>query len=57
MKAITALAAGVALGYYLGTDKGREHLDKAKGWAVDTWNDPRVQEKVSEVQEKVTSKA
>lgn len=57
MKAITTLAAGVALGYFLGTGKGREQLDKAKGWAVETWNDPRVREKVSEVQDKVTSKA
>ncbi|WP_402462123.1 hypothetical protein [Isoptericola aurantiacus] len=54
MKAITALAAGIALGYYLGTEKGREKLDQAKKLAVDTWNDPRVQEKVGEVQDKVS---
>ncbi|MEG3615983.1 hypothetical protein [Isoptericola haloaureus] len=50
---MTALAVGIALGYYLGTEKGREQIDQAKKLAVDTWNDPRVQEKVSEVQEKV----
>ncbi|GAA4725138.1 hypothetical protein GCM10023216_14250 [Isoptericola chiayiensis] len=53
MKAFTALVAGLALGYYLGTEKGREQLEQAKQLAVDTWNDPRVQEKVTEVQEKV----
>ncbi|WP_407319046.1 hypothetical protein UQW22_01375 [Isoptericola halotolerans] len=48
MKATTALVIGAALGYFLGTEKGRSTLDQAKGWATETWNDPRVQEKVAE---------
>ncbi|WP_277208294.1 YtxH domain-containing protein [Isoptericola croceus] len=54
MKATTALVLGAALGYFLGTEKGRATLDQAKGWATDTWNDPRVQEKVGEFQSKVS---
>lgn len=49
MKAKSAFVIGAALGYLFGTDKGRQKLEKAKGWASETWKDPRVQEKVSEV--------
>ncbi|WP_344246324.1 YtxH domain-containing protein [Isoptericola hypogeus] len=48
---------GAALGYLLGTEKGRQQLDKAKDWATETWNDPRVQEKVSEVADLARDKA
>ena len=48
MKATTALVIGAALGSFLGTEKGRSTIDQAKGWATETWNDPRVQEKVAE---------
>ncbi|MDO8143240.1 MULTISPECIES: hypothetical protein [Isoptericola] len=47
---MTALAVGVAVGYYLGTEQGREKLEQARKLAVDTWNDPRVQEKVAGAQ-------
>ncbi|WP_166845506.1 hypothetical protein [Isoptericola sp. BMS4] len=49
MKAGPAFVIGAALGYLLGTEKGRSQLDKARGWATETWNDPRVQEKVSDL--------
>ena len=48
MKAGPAFVVGAALGYLLGTEKGRQQLDKAKDWATETWNDPRVQAKVAE---------
>jgi len=54
MKAGPAFVVGAALGYLLGTEKGRQQLDKAKGWATETWNDPRVQAKVSDVTSSVT---
>jgi hypothetical protein len=49
MKAKAAFVIGATLGYLFGTDKGRVKLEQAKGWANQTWHDPRVQEKVSEV--------
>ncbi|MGF0115669.1 YtxH domain-containing protein [Promicromonospora sp. Marseille-Q5078] len=54
MKAGPAFVVGATLGYLLGTEKGRQQLDKAKGWATETWNDPRVQAKVSDVTSSVT---
>ncbi|MCK9792696.1 YtxH domain-containing protein [Isoptericola sp. 4D.3] len=54
MKAGPAFVVGAALGYLFGTEKGRQQLDKAKGWATETWNDPRVQAKVSDVTSSVT---
>jgi hypothetical protein len=54
MKAKAAFVIGAALGYLFGTDKGRAKLEEAKGWASKTWQDPRVQEKVSEVSSTAT---
>jgi hypothetical protein len=54
MKGKAAFVIGAALGYLFGTDQGRVKLEKAKGWATDTWKDPRVQEKVSEVSSTAT---
>jgi hypothetical protein len=54
MKAKSAFVIGAALGYFLGTEKGRAQLDKARDWATDTWNDPRVQTKVSDISSSVT---
>ena len=45
-KALFAIGAG--LGYLLGTKAGRERFDQIKGWANQTWNDPKVQAKVNE---------
>ncbi|MFC8600211.1 MULTISPECIES: hypothetical protein [unclassified Isoptericola] len=49
MKAGPAFVVGAALGYLFGTEKGRQKLDQAKNWATETWKDPRVQAKVSDV--------
>ena len=54
MKAGPAFVIGATLGYLVGTEKGREQLDRAKGWATETWNDPRVQAKVSDLSATVT---
>jgi hypothetical protein len=53
MKRIVFLA-GVGAGYLLGTPSGRRQLAKAKVWAVDVWQDPRVQEYVHEYEGKAT---
>ena len=54
MKAGPAFVIGAALGYLVGTEKGRQQLDRAMDWATETWNDPRVQEKVSDLSATVT---
>ncbi len=54
MKAGPAFVIGAALGYLVGTERGRQQLDRAKDWATETWNDPRVQEKVSDLSATVT---
>ncbi|CAM3477323.1 hypothetical protein [Isoptericola cucumis] len=54
MKAGPAFVIGATLGYLVGTEKGRQQLDRAKGWATETWNDPRVQAKVSDLSATVT---
>ncbi|MEN5073564.1 hypothetical protein ABE437_07090 [Isoptericola cucumis] len=54
MKAGPAFVIGATLGYLVGTEKGREQLDRAKVWATETWNDPRVQAKVSDLSATVT---
>ena len=55
MKPTSAFAAGVGLGLLLGTKAGREKLDQLKGWATDTWQDPRVQGPVTTAKDKATS--
>ena len=60
--------AGVGVGFLLGSRSGRESYEKVKTEAQKLWNDPKVQNKVSEstewakqkapqVQEKVSEKA
>lgn len=72
MKGKLMLVAGAAIGYVFGTRAGRERYEQLKQNMTKAWNDPRVQEKVTEaehfvsetakekipqVQEKVTEKA
>ncbi len=57
MKGKILLAAGIGIGYVLGTRAGREKYDKMKA-ALDTlWNDPRVQKRVDDAQEFVKDRA
>jgi hypothetical protein len=48
---------GVALGYVLGTRAGRERYEQIRAGAMKVWNDPRVQEQFSTVEEFVKAKA
>ncbi|WP_159617343.1 YtxH domain-containing protein [Arthrobacter zhaoguopingii] len=48
MKNKIVFAAGVAAGYVLGTRAGRESYEVLKARAESLWNNPRVQERVSE---------
>lgn len=54
MKTKLAFLVGVGVGYLIGTDSGRENLEKAKTWAKDSWENPEVQSKVKDVEERVT---
>ena len=49
MRLIT-LGIGAALGYFLGSREGRANLEKMSRNAQRFWNDPKTQEKVSQVQ-------
>lgn len=49
MKGKAAFVLGAGFGYLIGTPAGRERLDKVKGWATDTWHDPRIQEKLGDL--------
>jgi hypothetical protein len=57
MKGRLALAAGVAVGYVLGARAGRERYEQLRTQARTMWRDPRVQQKVSEVEHAVQEKA
>lgn len=48
---LISLGAGVAIGYMLGTDKGRENLGKLRQSAEEKWNDPKVQDTVRKAEE------
>lgn len=54
MKTKLAFVVGLGLGYLVGTEAGRENLDKAKDWAKTSWEDPKVQSTVRDVEERVT---
>ena len=49
MKKLTLLIAGAA-GYVLGSRAGRERYEQIKTQATKTWNNPKVQDAVDEVQ-------
>ncbi|MCG2800039.1 MAG: YtxH domain-containing protein [Cellulomonas sp.] len=50
MKAKVAFVVGAGLGYLAGTASGRAQYERMRSWALDVWNDPRVQEYVQEAQ-------
>ena len=50
MRGKILLLAGVAVGYVLGARAGREKYNELVSTANKFWNDPRVQEKVEQVQ-------
>jgi len=52
VKSTSAFVAGVGLGLLFGTKSGRGKLDQLRGWATDTWHDPRVQDHVATAGEK-----
>lgn len=54
MRTRTALAVGAGLAYLFGTESGRRNLEKAKAWARTTWENPKVQKTVHDVEERVT---
>ena len=55
MRLIT-LAVGAAAGYFLGSREGRKNLGKMTSNAQKFWNDPKTQEKVSQVQGQAAQK-
>ncbi|HSJ61907.1 MAG TPA: YtxH domain-containing protein [Jiangellaceae bacterium] len=57
MKGKLLLLAGAAVGYIFGTRAGRERYEQIKQNATKAWNDPRVQEKVSEAEHFVSETA
>lgn len=57
MKGKLLLLAGAAVGYVFGTRAGRERYEEIKQRATKAWNDPRVQEKVTEAEHFVNDTA
>ncbi len=54
MRGKILFAAGLAVGYVLGTRAGRERYEELKRAATSFWNDPRVQHRVDQVEDFVT---
>jgi len=54
MKGKLAFVVGAGVGYLMGTRAGRQQFEKIKGWAADTWNDPRVQGYVQDAEQAAT---
>ena len=57
MRGKILFAAGLAVGYVLGTRAGREQYDKMAAAASKLWHDPRVQRQVDAAQDFVKDKA
>ncbi|WP_309130717.1 YtxH domain-containing protein [Brevibacterium sp.] len=57
MKGKLLLAAGMGIGYVLGSRAGRQSYESLKARAQELWNDPKVQDRVSDMQETVKEKA
>jgi hypothetical protein len=56
MKGKILFAAGLAVGYVLGTRAGRERYEELKRAAQSFWNDPRVKNRVDQVEDFVKEK-
>jgi hypothetical protein len=57
MRGKLIFAAGLAVGYVLGTKAGRERYEQIKAGATRLWNDPRVQGPVKQAEEFAKDKA
>ncbi len=57
MRGKILFAAGLAVGYVVGTRAGRERYEQLKGAVKGFWNDPRVQQRVDQVEDFVKEKA
>ncbi|WP_208322648.1 YtxH domain-containing protein [Salinibacterium sp. ZJ454] len=57
MKGKILFATGMAVGYVLGSKAGRKRYDQIKAAADKFWGDPRVHERVVQVEEFVKDKA
>ena len=51
MKTRLAFVVGAGIGYVLGTRAGRGQFEKIKTMAKDVWQDPRVQQQVTEFED------
>ncbi|WP_243738329.1 YtxH domain-containing protein [Cellulomonas shaoxiangyii] len=54
MKGKLTFLVGAGVGYLLGTRAGRQQFEKIKGWATETWQDPRVQGYVKDAESAAT---
>ncbi len=57
MKGKLLVLAGAAAGYVVGTRAGRQRYEQIKGKADALWHDPKVQQRISEAEETVRTKA
>lgn len=57
MKSKILLIVGIGVGYVLGARAGRQKYEQIKATAARFWNDPRVQQRVGDVQDYVKDKA
>src|SRR5690606_1038127 len=56
MKGKLLLAAGIGVGFVLGSRAGRQSYETLKGYVQDLWSDPKVQDRVSDIEDTVKEK-